>query len=111
MIDKESDSVELRNLIDAGDWELLFENEAYKRLSRTGRIVMLRRALENREREYVKAYAGMIGGNVTQAKQFHDKKIKPLWEYQDFLDRCMMYFEAGGEKPGDAPEILKGLLD
>ena len=106
-----NDSVELRNLVEAGEWDQLFENIAYKRLSRTGRIVMLRRALENRERELVRAYAALISSSTDRAKVFHDKKIKPLWEYQDFLDRCMMHYEAGEEDPGDAPEGIRQLLD
>lgn len=108
---REGESWELKNLVEAGEWDMLFENNAYQRLSRTGKIVMLRRALENREREFVKAYAGMIGSNTAQAKQFHDKKIKPLWEYQDFLDRCMMYYEAGSEHPGEAPAEIKKILE
>lgn len=111
MVDRESESIELRNLIDAGEWNMLFENEAYKRLSRTGRIVMLRRALENKERELVRAYAGIITANTAKAKDFHDKKIKPLWEYQDFLDRCMMYYETGEDDPGKAPVELEKLLE
>lgn len=111
MSDSESQNWELKNLVEAGEWDLLFENKAYLRLSRTGRIVMLRRALENREREFVKTYAAMIGGNPTQAKDFHNKKIKPLWEYQDFLDRCMMYYEAGSDHPGDGPPEIKKILD
>lgn len=72
---------------------------------------MLRRALENRERELVKAYAGMIARNTDQAKDFHNKKIKPLWEYQDFLDRCMMYYEAEGDHPGKPPPEIKKIID
>jgi len=106
-----SDSMELRNLIDAGDWELLFQSSAYKKLSRSGRIVMLRRALENKERELVRAYAGIITANTAKAKDFHDKKIKPLWEYQDFLDRCMMFYETGEDDPGKAPQELEKLLE
>lgn len=97
-------------LIDAGEWTELVHNTEYKKMSRTGRIVVLRRALENRERTLVLAFGQMVGMNPEKAKDFHDKKIKPLWEYQDFLDRCMMYYEAGQDAPGDAPDILKKIL-
>lgn len=109
--DSESQNWELKNLVEAGEWDLLFENAAYQRLSRTGRIVMLRRALENRERELVRAYAGMIARSPSEAKAFHNKKIKPLWDYQDFLDRCMMYYEAGSEHPGKAPPEIQKILE
>lgn len=108
MQDKDHELLAL--LVTAGEWEGLMKNSEYRNMSRSGRIVILRSALKNRERELVRAFSALVAHSPERAQDFHNKKIKPLWEYQDFLDQCQMYYETGGDAPNDAPkELLKHL--